>query len=207
VAHPFQQPGWLETEARLVARVRDGDREAFSSLYRAHAPALYRLVLLPLLGEAAAAEDALAETFVAALRGWQGFQDQGGGLWPWLRRIARNKAMDAHRARARAERARARLEVEEPAAGEASPLEALAALAEVEERGAVVRAALADLHPRYRQALELRFLGELSREECARRLELKLGTFDVLVFRALRAFARAWAERAPEAGEVMRRTP
>jgi RNA polymerase sigma-70 factor (ECF subfamily) len=48
------------------------------------------------------------------------------------------------------------------------------------------------LTPRYRQALELRFFRDLAREECAQLMQVKLGTFDVLVLRALRAFRREW---------------
>jgi RNA polymerase sigma-70 factor (ECF subfamily) len=44
---------------------------------------------------------------------------------------------------------------------------------------------------------------ELSREECARRLGITIGTFDVLLFRAVRAFRKHFAGRAdePSAGD------
>jgi RNA polymerase sigma-70 factor (ECF subfamily) len=48
------------------------------------------------------------------------------------------------------------------------------------------------LNDRYRRAIELRFLEELSRESCAAALDVKLGTFDVLLLRALRAFRKDW---------------
>jgi len=51
------------------------------------------------------------------------------------------------------------------------------------------------LNERYRFAIELRFVEELSREECAARLGVKLGTFDVLLLRALRAFRKEWTAR------------
>ena len=51
---------------------------------------------------------------------------------------------------------------------------------------------LAELNPRYRRAIELRFLQERSRPDCAALLEVKLGTFDVLLLRALRAFRKRW---------------
>ena len=53
------------------------------------------------------------------------------------------------------------------------------------------------INPRYRTAIELRLIEELPREECARRLELTLGTFDVLFFRAVRAFRRKFEESEP----------
>ena len=48
------------------------------------------------------------------------------------------------------------------------------------------------INPRYRRAIELRFLEDKSREECAGAMEVKLGTFDVLLLRALRAFRKEW---------------
>ncbi|HOX44026.1 MAG TPA: RNA polymerase sigma factor [Myxococcota bacterium] len=189
---PFADPIWRAEEARVVARVRAGDRLAGEQLYRAYAGPLLRLVLRPRLGDPAAAEDALAETFIAAFRALDGFEDRGAGLWPWLARIAVHKAMDVHRARARAARGCERLEAQAPPPPPETPAEALEALDEAELQAARVRAALSGLHARYREALELRFLQGLGREECARRLAVKLGTFDVLLLRAVRAFARAW---------------
>jgi DNA-directed RNA polymerase specialized sigma24 family protein len=37
---------------------------------------------------------------------------------------------------------------------------------------------------------------ELPREECARRLGVTIGTFDVLLFRAVRAFRKHFGDRA-----------
>jgi RNA polymerase sigma factor (sigma-70 family) len=194
----FADPAWRAEEARVVARARAGDRLAGEQLYRVYAGSLLRLVLRPRLGDPAAAEDALAETFIAAFRALDGFEDRGAGLWPWLARIAVHKAMDVHRARARATRARERLEAQAPPPPPETPAEALEALGEADIQTARVRTALSDLHPRYREALELRFLQGLGREECARRLEVRLGTFDVLLLRAVRAFARAWNPQEPE---------
>ena len=59
---------------------------------------------------------------------------------------------------------------------------------------AAVAAALGRINPRYRRALELRFFEERERGDCAAALEIKLGTFDVLLLRALRAFRAAWVD-------------
>jgi DNA-directed RNA polymerase specialized sigma24 family protein len=60
---------------------------------------------------------------------------------------------------------------------------------------------LASVNPRYRRAIELRFLDDRSREDCARLMEVKLGTFDVLLLRALRAFRQQWHELIGERPE------
>jgi len=192
----FNDPAWLEEEQRLLARAVAGDREAIARLYAAFAPPLYGRVLLPILGDRDAAEDALAETFRVALERLAGFRHQGTSLWYWLQAIGRSKAMDLHRARARANRALgafarllAPLALGDEAAGAACGEHDRQRLREA------VAAALARINPRYRQALEARFLEERGREECARLLDVRLGTFDVVLLRALRAFRREWEAR------------
>src|SRR5690606_15644950 len=47
---------------------------------------------------------------------------------------------------------------------------------------------LADLNPRYALVLRLRLLEDRPREECAVTLDVKIGTLDVLLFRACKAY-------------------
>lgn len=187
-------------ERALLQRLRSGDRAAFAELYRAYAPVLYRRVLLPKLGAAGAAEDALAETFRTAFVKVDGYEDQGVSIYHWLARIASNKAIDMHRARARTDRALTRLEgllapLEAP--GTRDPFGELSARRDHEALEARIGVALSQLNPRYRRAIELRFLEERERADCAEAMEVKLGTFDVLVLRALRAFRKAWDDAPP----------
>ena len=51
---------------------------------------------------------------------------------------------------------------------------------------------------RYRTAIEMRLIQELSREECAKQLAITVGTFDVLLFRAVRAFRKQFGSRDSE---------
>ena len=53
---------------------------------------------------------------------------------------------------------------------------------------------LSRINPRYRRAIELRFFEEQPREACAQALDVQIGTFDVVLLRALRAFRAAWLE-------------
>jgi RNA polymerase sigma-70 factor (ECF subfamily) len=57
-----------------------------------------------------------------------------------------------------------------------------------------VQSTLGQINARYREAISLRFLEDQSREACAARLGVKVGTFDVLLLRALRAFRKRWEE-------------
>src|SRR5690606_8483200 len=149
---------------------------------------------MPRLGNAQAAEDALSETFRTALERLDSFDDQGVSIYFWLTRIAVNKATDMHRVRARTRRALTSFEEL------LAPLRPSAPRPERQledkEREAMLRehvsTVLDRINPRYRSAIALRFLDEKSREECAAILDVKLGTFDVLLLRALRAFRREW---------------
>ena len=183
-------------ERSLLRRIRGGERAAFGELYRAYAPVLYRRVLLPKLGAPGAAEDALAETFRTALQKLHTFEDQGLSVYHWLARIASNKAIDMHRVRARTDRALTRLS---DLLGPEPPvsLDPFAQVSAREEHAALhtrVQMTLVALNPRYRRAIELRFFEERERQACADALGVKLGTFDVLLLRALRAFRRVWDE-------------
>jgi RNA polymerase sigma-70 factor (ECF subfamily) len=194
----FKDPQWLLREQELLAGTRRGDRTAFGELYRAFAGPLFSQVLLPRLGDRQAAQDALAEAFRTALERLDDFQEQGISLYFWLRRIAINKALDQHRSRERSGRTLCGYAGMVDVLLDQAPDGAeLFEQAEGQERikGAVA-GALARLNPRYRQAIELRFFAERTRPECAAQLGVSLGTFDVLLLRALRSFRKAWEEQA-----------
>jgi len=187
----------LVWEKRCLGRIKKGDMRAFGELYNAFANRLFTRVLLPTLGDRAAAEDALAETFKTALEKIKTFEEKGVSVFHWLARIGKNKALDMHRARERTGRALCNFEgMLAPLLGD-SPLPGNGLQAE--EEGQRLRQAVANvlekLNPRYKKVLELRFFQDRSRRECAEMLELKLGTLDVLVLRALRAFRKEWEEQ------------
>jgi RNA polymerase sigma-70 factor (ECF subfamily) len=190
----FSSEDWLSRERELVPRARQGDREAVAELYRAFAPRLYARVLMPRLGNRQAAEDALSETFRTALERLEQFDHKGVSLYFWLSRIAVNKATDMHRVKARTRRALTSFE------DLLAPLRPSAPRPEKQmveaERDVMLRetvgSVLERINPRYARAITLRFLEDRSRPECAEAMEVKLGTFDVVLLRALRAFRKEW---------------
>ncbi|MBX3248946.1 MAG: RNA polymerase sigma factor [Myxococcales bacterium] len=204
----------LQSEARRrwederLQRARSGDRAAFGELYREYAPAIFARVLLPRLGNRAAAEDALAETFRTALERLHQYESRGVSFYFWLARVAVNKATDMHRVKQRTGRALTSLE--EMLGPIVSGPDAPHTLLEQERELAALRArmgaALDALNPRYRRAIELRFFDERERQDCADLMEVKLGTFDVLILRALKALRRELerdAGRAEGEGAMM----
>jgi DNA-directed RNA polymerase specialized sigma24 family protein len=74
--------------------------------------------------------------------------------------------------------------------------EASGATSDARRLHASVTAALAAINPRYSRALTLRFLEDRTRADCAALMDVKLGTFDVLLLRAVRAFRAQWQEQA-----------
>ena len=184
----------LSWEAECVRRTRQGQLEGFGELYRAYAPHLYSQVLMPQLCNRAAAEDALSETFKSALERLESFKTHETSIYFWLMRIADNKAKDMHRARKVTGRklidARRMLEPLLPPPKDPEALFRLAQQTDKVER--LVETCLQSINPRYKRAIELRFFGDHPREHCARELDVTLGTFDVLLLRALRAFRRTW---------------
>lgn len=192
----LNSPKQLRWEAKLIKRAKRGDRRAFTALYEAFAGPLYARVLLPRLGDPMAAEDALAETFRIAFEQLGRFERQGVSLWFWLARVAKNKATDAHRARQRGDRALVSYEgLLGPLRGDPEvPGDQLERRQEAERLREAIDRALARINPRYRRVIELRFLDDKPRDACAALMDVKIGTLDVLVLRALRALRRAWEE-------------
>lgn len=177
-----------------MSRALRGDAQAFGEIYDAYAERLYRRVLYPLLGNAAAAEDALAETFRVAFQRLDGYRPGEVSIYYYLSTIARNKALDMHRARKITGRALANFEalLEPLARTPDSPEHLLEQETSRQRLGLAVQETLNQINARYREAIALRFLEDHSREVCASRLGVKIGTFDVLLLRALRAFRKRW---------------
>ncbi len=194
-APAIDSPEFAFWEARTVQRAQAGEEGAFSELYKAFAPELYRRVLLPRLGNVAAAEDALSDTFRAALQQIGSYERRERGIWPWLARIATNKALDQFRSHASGKRALVRFEnLCGPLADSSAPASSVERNRQLQDLRERIGRVFDGLRPRYRRAIELRFFEERTREECAQELEVKLGTFDVVLLRALKAFRVAWQD-------------
>lgn len=88
-------------ELEAVRRARSGDPEAFRRIVETHSQPLWRATVR-ILGDPAAAEDAVQDAFLRAWRALDRF-DEGSELATWLYRIAINAAIDHRRARQRRE--------------------------------------------------------------------------------------------------------
>ncbi|PKN55128.1 MAG: hypothetical protein CVU56_23125 [Deltaproteobacteria bacterium HGW-Deltaproteobacteria-14] len=168
---------------------------AFEQLYRAHAPTLMARIIRPRLAVAADQEDVLVDTFRTALEKIGSYRWMGRSFFAWLARIAKNKVVDLVRARRSGARAVERLAVEPAPPSPAEPdWELLAGARDARLRDAI-DVVLGDINERYAHVLQIRFIDGTPRAACAAAMEVKVGTFDVLVLRAVRAFRAAWVAR------------
>jgi RNA polymerase sigma factor (sigma-70 family) len=188
----------LEQEQRLVEEAQQGNLDAMRPVLERYASPLYGTVILPRLGDAVSAEEVLRDTLATAVEKIRGFVWQGKSIYPWLRQIAINKVYDIHRQSKRSRRlADAMVHEVEIESDPTSHADAqLIALQERRAHRDRIEQTMVQLQDRYRAAIELRLIQELSREDCARRLGVTIGTFDVLLFRAVRAFRKHFGERA-----------
>jgi RNA polymerase sigma-70 factor (ECF subfamily) len=175
------------SDARLVARVRTGDREAAEVLAQRYLPAS-RAIALGLLGHVADAEDVSQEAFLIALRDLGQCRDPAR-FGAWLAQIVRNRARDLLRART----ARTTVSIDEVTLPqEASQLESAA---RGETRSTLLKA-LDELDEVQREAILLHDMEGWKHREIAALMGLPAGTVRSHVF-----YARARMR------EILRKTP
>ncbi len=178
-----------EAERKLCEKAKAGDKGALAKLLRKHGPTLYRTVLLPRLGSEAAAQDALADTYMRVLERFDQFEWRGCGVYPWLRVIAMRLALDVLRSKKRetlfepADLTRAVENAERDL--EEGLDDQLCNKRDRDEARQKLDRALATINTRYATAIRLRVLEEKSREEAAEVLGVTVPTFDVVLHRAL----------------------
>ncbi len=177
-------------ERTIVEGLLRGDRVAAGTLYAWYGDALFREVILPRLPIRELAESVLVDTFRTVLERMETYKPESDkSIYFWLRRIAINRSIDVHRAHQRTRR------LEEALVAELDPMEASPAPdrgAHLEDTRAQVEAALSLVAPRYAEALRLRLLDDLDRDECAARMGVSVGNFDVILHRASAAFRKAF---------------
>jgi RNA polymerase sigma factor (sigma-70 family) len=174
----------------VVHALQRGDRRAAGTLYTWYGDCLFREVILPRLPVRDLAEDVLRDTFRLILeRIDQYTPEESKSIYFWIRRIAINRATDVFRSYQRSRRLEEAVEAEAKVHGEAAaPDDGV----ETDERRAAIEKALTELNPRYAEALRLRLLDDLDREECAARLGVTVGNFDVILHRACAAFRKVY---------------
>lgn len=155
------------SDETLMARYARGDAAAFAALYQRHELRVWRY-LERNVGSRATAEELMQEVWFAVARDAERYRPSAR-FTTWLFTIARNRMVDALRAR-RPHLSLEALGHEAEAVVErltADPGAGPAAAAEARDRAAALRQALARLPPEQRDAFLLQLEGDLSVEEVA----------------------------------------
>jgi RNA polymerase sigma-70 factor (sigma-E family) len=170
---------------RATAQEQPRDAEtAVTALYRVHAVGLIRLAMV-MLGDRAAAEDAVQDAFFGLYRRYASLKQQDRAL-QYLRSSVLNGCRSQLRARQRDTRRAARVV---PAAVLPADHDLL-----IGEEHMAVLAALRQLPDRQREALVLRFYLELSPADVASAMGIGEGTVKSTTSRALAALAKLLQE-------------
>jgi RNA polymerase sigma-70 factor, ECF subfamily len=161
-------------ESALVQAAR-AEPKAFGALYRIYVSQVFRY-LYSRFGNVAEAEDATAQTFLAAFESFDKFREDGH-FASWLFAIARHKAMDFHRQRKQITPID---EIQELPA-DADPLASVIQSERTAALGKLIRA----LPEEERELLRLRFLAGMSFPEIARLLRRKEDAVKKTTYRLL----------------------
>lgn len=183
-------------EHALLARMKQGDEEAFRALYARHKDAVYRFALL-YGGSAAVAADVTQDTFVHLITQPQQFDPTRGSVGAWLCGVARNMARKLLNLREDPTDP-AELHGEggahESQVDRETPLERILRSESAEQ----VRRAVAGIKPHYRDVLILCELSELSYAEAAQVCGIDIGTVRSRLSRARAQLAQRLALYAAE---------
>ena len=183
--------------AEVLARVREGDTDAWGDLYRQYAAAIFRFCrrALPTKEDA---EDATTEIFVK-VKQKLGTYDSSRPFTAWLYKVASNHCWDTlRRRRIRQDLETGDLETLPLEHPDPNQLEQL----QIDHTSKEVRAALARLPDRARMALVLRYYAEMSYDEIADTLGVRRPFVGVLLLRARHQLRDVLTETMPGARSV-----
>jgi len=174
-------PGTVDSDHDLLVRLRNGDEDAFVTLYRRRQGAIFRFAL-HMGGSSAGAEDITQEVFLALLREECGFDPSRGTVSGYLFGIARKLVLR------QLERSRADVPLEsgseEPAGPELAGSDDLLGSLTHREGIEALRRAVATLPRRYREVVVLCDLEEVDYAEAAEILNCPIGTVRSRLHRA-----------------------
>jgi RNA polymerase sigma-70 factor (ECF subfamily) len=156
------------SDAALLARVANADRDAFEVLYHRYVRSVFGLALRR-LRDRAEAEEVTQEAFTAVWRSAQSYRPERGSAGGWLYTVARNAVVDRLRRNGRTETT---AELPELASPEGGPDEQ----AEQAYTAWRVHRALEELNTKEREVIELAYWSGLSQSEVASFLGQPLGT-------------------------------
>lgn len=172
-----------EEPAQWVAAMARGERQALARFYDEFSRPVYSLAAR-MLGDQVEAQDLVQEIFLQVWLTAGSYEPGRGTVFSWLVTLTRNRAIDRIRKRRRRADLLAGAAPELQPAGTDNEADSASALW-LRERAGAVQAALADVPPDQKQAIELAYFGGLTQQEIAARLNEPLGTIKARIRRGL----------------------
>src|SRR5687767_8584451 len=172
-----------QTEAEIIGACKRGDRDAFHSLFETHKDRVYTIAF-HYSGDESMARDVTQQVFLKLFTSISQFHEDSQ-FTTWLYRIVANACTDEHRKRRRFVPFSPEIEVKTMVA-KGSQEEAY----HRREVAASVRGAIAELTPKLRLPILLKYVEGLSYDEIAESLGLSIGTVSSRLNRGHKMLAR-----------------
>lgn len=193
-------------DRKLLAQAAAGSERALERLYDAHVDALYSFVFYRVGRDTELAEDAVQETFAAALGRIDEFDPERGSLKSWLFTLSRNVIRDQLRNHRRATELAAMWErIDRSLAQIFESLDQTPLTDEVIARSEtrdMVNMTIAHLPETYRQVLERKYVEGESLAVLAGDLNMSVDAAKSLLARARRAFRETFSTLCKELAEA-----
>lgn len=182
-----------DNDNELVARVKNGDKQAFNLLVEKYQYRLRSLVGR-LVKDAAEQEDIVQESFIRAYRALPGFRGDSA-FYTWLYRIAVNTAKNYLATRSRRPALQSLDDDDAPTRTPERLIETNTpeVILQNDQLVEAIRAAIRELPEELRQAITLRELEGLRYEDIAEAMDCPIGTVRSRIFRAREAIHEAIA--------------
>ena len=171
--------------AGLVARIAAGDQVALQLLYQRAHRVVFTLAVR-ITGGRESAEEVTLDVFHDVWRRARDYDPENGTVLGWIMNQARSRSIDHVRFERRKKRAPCHEEFGDTAVA-ADPRDLL----ELRQQADGLHAAVANLAPAERQAVEQAFFAELTHAEVAARLDQPLGTVKTRIRSALQKLRQA----------------
>jgi RNA polymerase sigma-70 factor (ECF subfamily) len=168
------------SDAALIAAAKNGEVEAFGTLYERYMELIFRYVR-GRVSNARDAEDITERVFLSAYESLENYRERGRPYSAFLYQVARNAIIDSYRDPSNDHNLEIPERIEDTKTKE--PDDMLVSAQRVE----AVRVAMAQLSEDYQEVIRLRILLSLPTSQTAKWLKRSEGAVRVLLYRALKA--------------------
>jgi RNA polymerase sigma-70 factor (ECF subfamily) len=186
-----------QTTGELVARIKQGDQEAFSALYDDFAERIYRYIRVKVASNEEA-EDILQDVFVKVWHGCKTLDTEDLNFTAWVYKVTSNTVNDHYRKIYR----RPQTVSLDPAIDVANNDDTQASIQHKFD-SKEIKTALQDLSESYRQVIELRFFQDFTVEETAKIMGKTNLAIRVLQYRATKKLETIYKQHEREAKTIL----